>query len=260
MSLILDALNKSERDRSSPDAAPGLDAVHGPVTGTARNWRSYAWPVLTVVLLVVAVVPWLDREPSPAPVPPPVDATPAVAVNPAPPAVADVVVAVAPEPEPAAPAVVDSADVAALYRDAGAPEQTLAEPPDQAAAAAAQAPAQSRQSVAPAPALDVEALTRAAEQALAEQGQEPLVESHAAPLIADLSQRQKDEIPTIFFSAHAWSSIPAERSVVLNGERRRAGDTIKPGLTLVEILPDSIVMDYRGTEFRLRALNSWVNL
>jgi len=258
MSLILDALNKSERDRDTPDAAPGLGAVHGPVAGVTRSWRSYAWPALTLALLVLAVVPWLVREPAPAPVVPPIDTIPSVVVKPASPAVAEVVVAVAPEPEPepAAPPVMDRADVAALYRDAGAPEPAVAAPAGQPAAAVQQ----SRQSVAPPPALDVNALTRAAEQALAEQGQEPLVESHAAPLIADLSQRQKDEIPTIYFSAHAWSSIPAERSVVLNGERRRAGDTIKPGLTLVEILPDSIVMDYRGTEFRLRALNSWVNL
>jgi len=27
-----------------------------------------------------------------------------------------------------------------------------------------------------------------------------------------------------------------------------------------EILSDSVVLDYRGTQFRLRALNSWVNL
>ena len=102
----------------------------------------------------------------------------------------------------------------------------------------------------------MDALTRAAEQALAES---PVVE-HAAPLINELAQRTKDEIPSVYFSSHHWSSIPRERVVVLNGTPRREGETVKPGLTLVEILEDSIVLDYRGTEFRLRSLNSWVNL
>jgi hypothetical protein len=47
---------------------------------------------------------------------------------------------------------------------------------------------------------------------------------------------------------------------VINGKTWREGDLVKPGLRLMEILEDSIVLDYRGTEFRLRSLNSWVNL
>jgi hypothetical protein len=83
---------------------------------------------------------------------------------------------------------------------------------------------------------------------------------HEAPFIVDLRQSVKDQIPSIFYSAHNWASNPAQRSVILNGEVRRAGEQVKPGLRLVEILEDSIVLDFRGTEFRLRSLNSWVNL
>jgi hypothetical protein len=111
------------------------------------------------------------------------------------------------------------------------------------------------------PPLDVEALTSAAADALAAHRafSEPVVE-HEAPFIGDLRQSLKDEIPSIFYSAHNWATNPAQRSVVLNGEVCRAGQQIKPGLKLVEILEDSIVLDFRGTEFRLRSLNSWVNL
>jgi hypothetical protein len=48
--------------------------------------------------------------------------------------------------------------------------------------------------------------------------------------------------------------------VVLNGKELRPGGQPASGVKVVEILPDSVVLDYRGTEFRLRALNSWVNL
>jgi len=47
--------------------------------------------------------------------------------------------------------------------------------------------------------------------------------------------------------------------VLINRERRRAGDSTA-GVHVREILPDSVVLGYRDTVFRLRALNSWVNL
>jgi hypothetical protein len=105
----------------------------------------------------------------------------------------------------------------------------------------------------------VEAIARAAQKALDEQPAEVVV-VHAAPLMSELKQRTRDEIPSIFYSSHHWSTVAAERVVTLNGQAHREGERIKPGLSLVEILEDSIVLDYRGTEFRLRSLNSWVNL
>ena len=40
----------------------------------------------------------------------------------------------------------------------------------------------------------------------------------------------------------------------------RVGGMVAPGVKLVEILPDSVVLSHDGREFRLRALNSWINL
>jgi hypothetical protein len=48
--------------------------------------------------------------------------------------------------------------------------------------------------------------------------------------------------------------------VVLNGKELKVGGSPASGVKVEEILPDSVVLNYRGTEFRLRALNSWVNL
>jgi hypothetical protein len=82
---------------------------------------------------------------------------------------------------------------------------------------------------------------------------------HPAPFIADLSQRAKDGIPTIFYQRHDYRG-QSSSVVVLNGKELRVGGRPATGVKVEEILPDSVVLSYQGTEFRLRALNSWVNL
>ncbi len=101
--------------------------------------------------------------------------------------------------------------------------------------------------------LDIEALLTRAQEAL---GEESLSE-HPTPLLEMLSQQQKDNIPTIVYSQHDWNAD--ESSVVLNGERLNAGQRVG-SIRVVEILSDSVVLRWQDIEFRLRALNSWINL
>ncbi len=86
------------------------------------------------------------------------------------------------------------------------------------------------------------------------------LEEHAAPFITDLSQQTKDSIPTIFYERHDYSDNKSQSSVVCNGKSLKVGGSPAAGVKVDEILPDSVVLSYRGTQFRLRALNSWVNL
>jgi len=86
------------------------------------------------------------------------------------------------------------------------------------------------------------------------------LDEHPAPFLANLSQRTKDAIPTLFYQRHDYSSNAAQSSVTLNGNTVQVGGSVQPGLKVEEILPDSVVLNYQGTQFRLRALNSWVNL
>jgi general secretion pathway protein B len=88
--------------------------------------------------------------------------------------------------------------------------------------------------------------------------QEPAFVSHPAPFLETLSQQQKDNIPSLFYSAHR-SGAEAVAEVVINGDRLRVGQR-SGDIEVVEILPDSAVLSYRGVVFRLPALNSWVNL
>ena len=87
---------------------------------------------------------------------------------------------------------------------------------------------------------------------------EPALSPHPAPLLADLSQQQKDAIPTLMYLRHDYRENGTS-SVLINGETRRVGDRIG-AVQVEEILRDSVVLRHRDTLFRLRALNSWVNL
>ena len=287
MSLILDALNKSDGERPERDTGPGLQARHEPggeIPGTP--WRRWVLPAGVLVLLITVIVAWLWE---PAERPPQAQSTQSAAAS-VPPlhqpeqaenpgssqqeimaqrkVLRDLAVQAAARQAAAnteSRSQTMSADVAALYAGKpaarstpgiSAPAETLAGAPATRVVEPGSIAVVEPVPLAPAAPLDVHAITEAAQLALTER---PIIE-HAVPTIDRLSQRTKDEIPSIFFSKHSWSSNPQELSVVLNGEVHREGDTIKPGLRLVEILQDSILLDYQGTEFRLRSLNSWVNL
>lgn len=83
---------------------------------------------------------------------------------------------------------------------------------------------------------------------------------HPVPFLIDLSQQIKDSIPTVYYLRHDYSSNASLSTVVLNSKTLGVGGSPVPGMKIEEILPDSVVLNYQGTQFRLRALNSWVNL
>ena len=80
---------------------------------------------------------------------------------------------------------------------------------------------------------------------------------HPVGLLGTLTQQQKDTVPTIIYSAHQYGGDAA--FVELNGKRLREGGRAD-AIRVLEILPDSVILNVSGTEFRLKALNSWVNL
>lgn len=100
-------------------------------------------------------------------------------------------------------------------------------------------------------------LVAAIERAAREAG-EPNLVPHPAVLLENLSQLQKDQIPTIVYSEHVYAEGVAP-SVELNGQRLRPGQRVD-GMTVEDILVDSVILRVNGVAFRLRALNTWVNL
>ena len=100
-------------------------------------------------------------------------------------------------------------------------------------------------------------LVAAIERAAHEAG-EPNLVPHPTALLENLSQQQKDQIPTIVYTEHVYAEGAAP-SVELNGQRLRPGQRVA-GITVEDILVDSVILRMNGVSFRLRALNTWVNL
>ena len=94
-------------------------------------------------------------------------------------------------------------------------------------------------------------------QAQKELGVKPLVES-GEPLLETLSQQTKDQIPSLIYSEHNYSA-KGRSEVVLNGQSLTERQRVGP-FTVVEILPDSVILRWRETQFRVRARNSWINM
>ncbi|MEZ5572660.1 MAG: general secretion pathway protein GspB [Halioglobus sp.] len=285
MSLILDALNRSRQDTSP---VPGLGTLHQAEPLPAERRPYLLWAALVLAVLVIA---WLvfDRLHAPpteaeeigAPVAQlsrnidsavssvttelkarvaaaeqAQQATPdlqPVVVEREQSTTAQFSASAEPVPTPTAPApapaqAAQDDAVARLYQNRNVPEEA-SEPrkvsrPQQTNTAPEENP------------LELDKILRLAQEEM----KNASLDEHPVPFLADLSQQTKDAIPTIYYLKHDYSSDPSVSSVVLNGTSARVGGSPVPGLKVEEILPDSVVLSYQGTQFRLRALNSWVNL
>lgn len=94
-------------------------------------------------------------------------------------------------------------------------------------------------------------------QAQKELGVQPLVDS-SEPLLETLSQQTKDQIPSLIYTEHHYSEN-GRSEVILNGQSLTERQRVGP-FTVVEILPDSVILRWRETQFRVRARNSWINM
>ena len=284
MSFILDALDRSRRERDVElDESPSSPVAD--TTGAhaaAMPWVTLLSLVLVAALAVITWL-WLARATATSPA-----AEPSVAAEPAPgmstPGASTPQMAVprrASVPAPETPVAVSakstpSAEVSRLYGEAraaqaassrqsgigateqGVAEQGAAEPEslqaDSSERAGADEPPGSESSDS-AREMPVDAMVARAEAAMDNIG----LAAHPAPMLEELSQAVRDDIPTLIYSQHDYRVNGGESSVLINRERRGVGDSTA-GVRVREILPDSVVLGYRDTVFRLRALNSWVNL
>ena len=104
------------------------------------------------------------------------------------------------------------------------------------------------------PPIDLEKAIAEAARAVGEQSLVP----HAATMIENLPQQQKDDIPTLIYSVHDYQT-DGSAAVELNGQRLKVGQ--RAGQVMVrDILIDSVILENSGVTFRLTALNSWINM
>ncbi len=156
----------------------------------------------------------------------------------------------------------ENAAVAELYQNRESQEETgMTEPASRAGSRPMQgrergAPDENRGDTRTERSIDIDRILQQAR----EEVKNATLDDHGVPFLADLSQQTKDAIPTLYYQRHDYSSDASVSSIVLNGTPYKVGGSPEPGMKVEEILPDSVVLSYQGTQFRLRALNSWINL
>lgn len=251
MSLILEALKKSERQRQI-GTAPTLAT---PPMSRKRKRSILPWLVVAIVIAGTAGW-WLSREDLPDPVSP-ADVQNAVSAPASAPVAATAkkpevpMTTVAPPPAPVvieplaapAPAPVSTekqvAEAAAAIAAAAPPEPTPpapAPPTTLAPAAAVSEP--------PPPATAPAATSPPPPAALP-----PPSATASLPMLWELPYEKRKDIPALAMSLQVYAPDPAQRFAIINDERHVEGDELGDGLKLQEITPDGLIVEYRGERF-----------
>lgn len=224
MSYILDALQRADAERTrgnvpTLNARPLASPAASPSLTTAQR-AGLAVAGLVVLLLVAAWAWWIWG--SAAPQPAAATVTPTVA---APPASAPAAVAFAAPAArlPAVPAPVPTAVPATLPKIPVAEKAAVAQPAQAKPSATSTTP----KVAAPAPA-----------QAL-------------APLLSELPEATRRDIPPLAISGAVYSENPAQRLLLVNGQVLNQGSEVAPDLKVVEIRSNVTEFSFRGTRFRL---------
>ena len=96
------------------------------------------------------------------------------------------------------------------------------------------------------------------ENSTAENTYDPNSILKSIPLLSEFSFPFQRSVPSIEYNLHVYADANAG-FVNLNGNRYRVGGQVVAGLRIIAILEDSLVLEYNNRQFRLIALNSWIN-
>ena len=211
MSLILDALRKSERTRQQ-SLTGQLGAAETP-PGPGR--MAVPWATLLIILLVsnaivLAVFFWHSGGQAAVP------AQPAAAASPS---------AYHPEVRP-------------LSEEAGTP-------PESVAAAAPQAAAVQPAAAATTPASSASPSAQTAGPVVAQNA------DAGVPSLDTLPMELRQTLPTLHLDVLGYAMKPEDRFVVINFQRYRVGDTTAESVRVTDIVPGGAVLEYHGTRFLL---------
>ncbi len=73
----------------------------------------------------------------------------------------------------------------------------------------------------------------------------PVVAEHV-PLLAELPDGQRSALPALKLNMHVYAKDPANRFVLVNGNRLAEGESGSDGVRVVEIRPDGVVVDAKS--------------
>lgn len=261
MSLILEALKKSEAERRLGHLPDLMTPASDTASGTGRAWLPGFLLGLAVALLLVAGLAgwwwWATRDNVASEMP--IAETVGAAADAPAPAVdsdrhesgQDIAASArspASAPRAASPAAVTPAQVITQVPTREDPEfvgneresmpmpaGSIPLPPPAPAPAAARpaAPAPAQTPPPPAPSIAAPAPAPAPVPA------EPL---EAVPLLSMLMPAQREGLPPLRLSMHVYDADPAGRFVLIDGRRYRQGDAIGDGLVVDVIRPDGALV------------------
>lgn len=251
MSFILDALQKSERERHAGQT-PAIDEALTRSPSLPRRARRGDETALVIrtalavsaVFLIAGLTWWLlsrggQSEGTAATVPEvAIEVSPAAAPEPAlvEPA-AEIAV-----PAPAAPMRIDperlEAPIASadLGPDAASLDELLDETPEAAAPPPEPPP--------------VDALAQPATVVSPSPSPSPSPRSSVRPL-KDMPPSFRSGFPALSLQVHVYDANPLRRFVLVNGKKYRETDTLVEGPQVVEIVENGIVLEQRGTRVLL---------
>lgn len=257
MSYILDALKRADAERER-GAVPGLHArqVTTPASQAAHNARNRVWLAVAAALALggIATGLWLWQTPASAVRLAAVE--PAVARPPVPAPLAQPLPT--PTPIPASASALQPA-VPAPRAVASSPPAVTPRAPKPVSKPAPPAPAVGTQPP-PKPKLDPVVAKAAEPGAAAPATPLPLPVAKASatqaapaavPLLSDLSEDIRREIPPLAITGAVYSENPGQRLLLVNGQVLTQGGLAAPDVNLEEIRARSSVFSFRGTRFRV---------
>lgn len=224
MSYILDALNKSEQERSN-QRLPGLGTIHrhGPA-GEHRNLNPW---MVAVILLVIVNMAGLGYWYVAGDAQQPVEVAASSSVPKVPPATNE---QLAQTPSPQAQARITG------------PATPRAEPE----------PVRQTPTVSPAREVLITPQDYARNLAAQEAARAP------APMtIEDLPLDIQRQIPDLVFSSHIYAEDASFRMVNINGRSIREGERVAEGILLETITEDGVVLGYLNYKFEVSVLRDW---
>ncbi len=223
MSIILDALRKSDAERQR-QSGPGLaDAGYRPPPRRRSLWLPLLVIVLAGNLLLGAYLLWRDRPPSTA-------------------GTAPATTRVEPPAVPAATTPVTRPQQIELLRE-DAPYQPMADLPALESEAPGAADTPVTPPVTPPPAT--------VEPAVGEPPPASAAIREGPPTIEQLAARGELALPPLHVDIHVYSEVPAERFVFINQRKYTEGSQLSEGPRVEEITQEGAILSQGGQRFLL---------
>jgi general secretion pathway protein B len=91
----------------------------------------------------------------------------------------------------------------------------------------------------------------AVERAAAAREFHPGVTVAGLPSIHQLPPQATAGLPVLNIDLHVYSGDPAQRFVIINGQRLHEGGQLKEGPRVEQITPDGAILNHQGTRFLL---------